>query len=49
LSSSSESILIEITSSNSMDICRRVMDLLIHKMISIELGKKQNEDNIRQL
>ncbi|CAF3925674.1 unnamed protein product [Rotaria sordida] len=49
LSPSSESILIEITSSHSMDICRRVMDCLLREMIENELGKKSNESNIRQI
>jgi hypothetical protein len=32
-----------------MDICRRVMDLLLRQMIQLELGKKINESNIRQI
>lgn len=49
LSPSSESIFIEITSGNSMDICRRVMDSLLREMIKLQLGKKTNEENIRQV
>ncbi|CAM4950946.1 unnamed protein product [Rotaria socialis] len=48
LSPSSESILIEITSNHSMDICRRVMDLILQKMIEIKLGKTSKDLNIRQ-
>jgi hypothetical protein len=32
-----------------MDLCRRVMDALLRKMIEIELGKKSDDSNIRQI
>ncbi|CAF3921600.1 unnamed protein product [Adineta steineri] len=49
LSSTTDSIFIEITSGQSMDICRRVMDALLRQMIQNDLGKKSNESNIRQI
>jgi hypothetical protein len=49
LSATTESILIEITSGNSMDICRRVMDSLLRQMLQLQLGKKDNESNFRQI
>jgi len=49
LSPTSESIFIEITSGTSMDICRRVMDSLLRQMLQLQLGKKNNDSNIRQI
>ena len=49
LSPSTESILIEITSGTSMDICRRVMDALLHQMLQHQLGKKNSDLPIRQV
>jgi hypothetical protein len=32
-----------------MDICRRVMDSLLRQMLQLQLGKKENSENIRQI
>jgi hypothetical protein len=32
-----------------MDICRRVMDSFLRQMIKMQLGKKANDSNIRQI
>ncbi len=32
-----------------MDICRRVMDSFLRQMIKMQLGKKSNDSNIRQI
>lgn len=32
-----------------MDICRRVMDSLLRQMLQLQLGKKENTENIRQI
>jgi len=32
-----------------MDICRRVMDSFLRQMLQLELGKKENNSNIRQI
>ncbi len=49
LSPTTESILIEITSGHSMDSCRRAMDAILRQMLQLELGKKINDSNIRQI
>lgn len=32
-----------------MDICRRVMDSLLRQMVQLQLGKKSDDPNIRQI
>ncbi|CAF3437056.1 unnamed protein product, partial [Rotaria sp. Silwood2] len=49
LTSSTESILIQITSEHSMEICRYVMDCLLREMLRIGLGKKLNDSNFRHI
>ena len=49
LSSTSESIFVEITSGHSMDTCRRVMDAFLRRVLANELTKISNDDSFRQV
>jgi hypothetical protein len=49
ISSTSESIFIEITSESSMNICHSVMDSFLRQMVQLQLGQKSNDPNIRQI
>jgi len=49
LSASTESILIEVTSSHSIDACRRVMDGLLRGILALKLGRIQDSNNCQIL
>ena len=50
LSVSTRSVLIEISSSHSMDICRQVMDAFLRQILANQFGEKQPADShLRQI